>query len=148
MWCKTCNDLPNPVCNQENHDITDILSPEVQEVNSMLDEVENGAEASLNKRGEEERPLLAEQDQLKAKLKAVEAQVKENEDCKERLCHQIVVQSKKLKLLSAAKKATVFVKKNVEEKLKEVKEQAKLAEQFTAVRRNSVFIHQVYRFIS
>ena len=100
--------------------------------------MESKAQGTLKKRDKEERTLVVEQDQLKAKLKTVEAQIEENQVCKEQLL-AIVAICKKIKLLPGARKATVFVSKNVEQKLKEMTEEAKIADQFL----DSVFTHPV-----
>ena len=64
---------------------------------------------------------MVEQDQLRSKLNAVEAQIEENQVAKEKL-HLLITHCKEMKQLPPATKATVSVRKNLEKKLEEVKE--------------------------
>ena len=60
---------------------------------------------------------MVEQDQLRSKLNAVEAQIEENQVAKEKL-HLLITHCKEMKQLPPATKATVSVQKNLEKKWK------------------------------
>ena len=62
-------------------------------------------------------------------MDAVKAQIDENRVHKTKLM-EVVAKCKKIKLLPAARKATVFIRTNLEKNLKEVKEELKLANDF------------------
>ena len=114
------------MCQPQKHNITDFLTKDVQEVNTVISEIESEAQESLEKRGKGEKPLVIKRDKLKAKLSAVEAQLQRNEASKLKL-RAIIVSCNEMKLLPPANKVSSFVRKNLDQKLKEVKEEMKLA---------------------
>ena len=62
-------------------------------------------------------------------MDAVKAQVKENKVRKEKLM-AVIANCQQMKQLPPARKATAFIRKNLEKNLKEVKEELKLANDF------------------
>ena len=117
------------MCQQKKHTITDLISKDVEEHDTLVVQVESGAQEALDKRNEGEEPLVVERDQLEAKLDAVMAQIEDNRVHKEKLM-AIIANCEKMKQLSAASKSTRFILKNLEETLKKVKEKLKLAKEF------------------
>ena len=129
FWCETCDTFSKSSCNQEKHKIIDLISKDVEEHDALVVQVENGAQEALDKRNEGEEPLAIEEEQLQAKLDAVKAQIKENKVHKEKLM-EVVAKCKKMKQLPPARKATAFIRKNLEKTLEEVKEELKMANEF------------------
>ena len=117
------------LCHQEKHKMTDFLAKDVEEHDTLVVQVETKAEEAIEKREEGERPLVIEQDQLQAKLDAVKALIEENRVAKGKL-RAVVAHCKEMKQLPSARKATAFMRKNLENKLKEVKKEVELADQF------------------
>ena len=101
----------------------------MEEHDTLVVQVESGAQEALDKRNEGEEPLVIELDQLQAKMDAVKAQVKENKVRKEKLM-AVIANCQQMKQLPPARKATAFIRKNLEKNLKEVKEELKLANDF------------------
>ena len=91
--------------------------------------MESGAQEALDKRNEGEEPLVIERDQLQAKLDAVVAQIEENRVHKEKLM-AIITNCQKMKELPPSSKVAVFIRKTLEENLKEAMEEGKLADNF------------------
>ena len=109
--------------------MTDFLAEDVEEHDTLVVQVESGAQEALEKRNEGEEPLVIEEDQLQAKLDAVKAQIKENRVHKEKLL-VVIANCQKMKQLPAASKATKSLWKNLKEMQKEVKEEGLLADNF------------------
>ena len=109
--------------------MNDFLAKDVEEHDTLVVQVDSGAQEALDKRIKGERPLVVERDQLKTRLIVVEAQIEENQVAKEKLC-VVISKCKQMKKLDPAGKATVSMRKNLEKKLKEVKEEIQLADQF------------------
>ena len=101
----------------------------MEECDILVVQVKNGAQKAIGKREDGERPLVVEQNQLRTRLNAVEAQIEENQVAKEKLM-AVIADCNEIKQLPAASKATVSVRKNLEKKLKEVKKEVQLADQF------------------
>ena len=91
--------------------------------------MESGAQDALNKRNEGEEPLVIEQNQLKVKLDAVVTKIRVNRFHKEKLM-AVIANCQKMKLFSAARKAMPFIRENLEKKVKEVKKEVKVADDF------------------
>ena len=72
---------------------------------------------------------MVERDQLKTRLIVVEAQIEENQVAKEKL-RAVIVDCNEMKQLPAASKATASVRENLKKKLKEVRVEVELADQF------------------
>ena len=99
----------------------------------MVVEVKSRAQEAIGKREEGEKPLVVEQDHLRTRLIVVEAQIEKNQVAKGKLIKLklvVVVHFKGMQLLPPVSKTTEFMRKNLEKKLKEVKEEVQLAEQF------------------
>ena len=109
--------------------MNDFLAKDVEEHDALVVQVDSGAQEALDKRIKGERPLVVERDQLRTRLIVVEAQIEENHVAKEKLC-VVIANCKEMKKLDPASKATVSMRKNLEKKLKEVKEEIQLADQF------------------
>ena len=91
-----------PLCHQENHKITDLISiKDVEEHDTLVVQVESGAQEDLNKRNEGEEPLVIEQNQLKVKLDAVVTKIRENRFHKEKLM-AVIAHCQKMKQISSA----------------------------------------------
>ena len=128
-WCSTCDEIAKPDCYQEKHKVTDYLKKDVEEHDMLVDQVESKAEDVIGKREEGERPLVAERDQLKTRLNTVEAQIEENQISKEKL-RSVINACKEMKQLPPFRKSSVFIRKTLIKKLKEVKEELKVANNF------------------
>ena len=61
-WCEAYKRLASPTCKQKNHKITDLIFEDVEEHDTLVVQVESGAQEALNKRNEGEEPLVNEQD--------------------------------------------------------------------------------------
>ena len=151
-WCETCKGLSSPSCQQKKHKITDFIAEDVEEHDTLVVQVESGAQEALDKRNKGEEPLVIERDQLKAKLDTVVAQIEENQVAKGKLC-VVIANCKEMKKLDPASKVAVSMRKNLEKKLKEVKEEIQLADQFlkrtnpAAVGQPQVFTALFFPFI-
>ena len=70
FWCQTCDETAKSMCEKKKHNIMDVLT--IEEHDRMLVvQVKSKAQEALSKREKGEKPLVTEQDQLKAKLNAV-----------------------------------------------------------------------------
>ena len=101
----------------------------MEEHDTLVVQVESGAQEALDKRNEGEEPLVIEEDQLQAKLDAVKAQIKENRVHKEKLL-VVIANCQKMKQLPAASKATKSLWKNLKRMQKEMKEEVEQADNF------------------
>ena len=97
-------------------------------------------------------PLVVEQTQLRTRLIAVEALIEENQVAKEKL-RSLVAHCQEIKQLPPGSKATVSIRRNLEKRLKEVREEIQLADQFlnrmipwSVVRPQQVFITSFFQF--
>ena len=132
--------------------MNDFLAKDVEEHDTLVVQVDSGAQEALDKRIKGEEPLVVERDQLKTRLIVVEAQIEENQVAKEKLTVAIA-NCKEMKKLDPASKATVSMRKNLEKKLKKVKEEIQLADQFlkrsnpAAVGQPQVFTALFFPFI-
>ena len=129
FWCETCDTFAYPLCHRENHMMTDILAKEAEEHDTLVVQVESGAQDALNKRNEGEEPLVIEQNQLKVKLDAVMTKIRVNRFHKEKLM-AVIANCQKMKQISSASKSMAFIRKNLEKNLKEMKEEIKRANDF------------------
>ena len=129
FWCETCKELATPSCHQKKHKTIDLISKDVEEHDALVVQVESVAQEALEKRNKGEEPLLIEEDQLQAKLDAVKAQIKENRVHKQKLM-AVVAHCQKMKQLPPERKGSSFIRDNLKQKLKEVKEDIKMAESF------------------
>jgi len=109
--------------------MTDFLAEDVEEQNTLVVQVESGAQEAIDKRNEGEEPLVIEEDQLQARLNVVKAKIKENRVHKEKLL-VVIANCQKMKQLPAASKATKSLWKNLKEMQKEVEEEGLLADNF------------------
>ncbi len=109
--------------------MNDFLAKDVEEHDTLVVQVDSGAQEALDKRIIGERPLVVERDQLKTRLIVVEAQIEENQVAKEKLT-VVIASCKEMKKLPPASKVAVSMRKNLKKKLKEVKEEIQLADQF------------------
>ena len=148
-WCQTCNVLIRPLCIQEKHKITDFITKDVEEHDTLVVQVESGAQEALDKRNKGEEPLLIERDHLQAKLDVVKAQIEENRVYKEKLM-QVISECHRMKQMPSEKKVSAFIQKHLKKKLDEVKVEVNLANKFLqqrtpqAVRRLKVFPLNLY----
>ena len=133
--------MVSQLCKQKKHKITDFLTEEILEHDTLVVQVESGAQEALDKRNDGEGPLVVERDQLQARLNAVKAQIEENKVHKEKLV-AVVAKCQKMKLLPPASKATAFIRKKLEENLKEVKEEIKRADSFLKSTKAVIEQHQ------
>ena len=129
FWCENCDTFPKPLCNQEKHTITDLISKDVEEHDTLVVQVESGAQEALDRRNRGEEPLVVELDQLKVKWDAIMAQVNVNRVHKEKLM-AIIANCEKMKQLPPSSKAAVSIRQNLQETLKEVEVEGKLADDF------------------
>ena len=109
--------------------MNDFLAKDVEEHDTLVVQVDSGAQEALDKRIKGEKPLVVERDQLQVKLDAVKALIEENQVAKEKLT-VVIANCKEMKKLPPASKVAVSMRKNLEKKLKEVKEEIQLADQF------------------
>ena len=134
--------------------MTDFLAKDVEEHDTLVVQVDSGAQEALDKRNKGEEPLVVERDQLRTRLIVVEAQIEENHVAKEKLT-VVIANCKEMKKLDPASKAltNLSMRKNLEKKLKEVKEEIQLADQFlkrtnpAAVGQPQVFTALFFPFI-
>ena len=101
----------------------------MKEHDTLVVQVESGAQEALDKRNKGEEPLVIEEDQLQARLNAVKAQIQENKVHKEKLV-AVIANCQKMKQLPPARKTMGFILENLKENLKEVKNELKLADSF------------------
>ena len=101
----------------------------MEEHDTLVVQVESGAQEALDKRIEGEGPLVIEEDQLQAKLDSVKAQIKENRVHKEKLM-AVIANCQKMKQLPPERKGSSFIRENLKQKLKEVNEELKMADSF------------------
>ena len=87
--------------------------------------MESGAQEALDKRNEGEGPLVVEQYESQAKLDAVKAQIQENKVHQEKLKNY-----QKMKQLHPERKGSSYLRDNLKQNLKKVKEEVKLAKEF------------------
>ena len=133
--------MVSQLCKQKKHKITDFLTEEILEHDTLVVQVESGAQEALDKRNKGEEPLVVERDQLQARLNAVKAKIEENKVHKEKLV-AVVAKCQKMKLLPPASKATAFIRKKLEENLKEVKAEIKQANSFLKSTKAVIEQHQ------
>ena len=74
---------------------------------------------------------------MQAKLDAVKVQIEDNRVHKEKLM-AVIANCQKMKLFSAARKAMPFIRENLEKKMKEVKKEVKMADDFLKRATNKV----------
>ena len=74
---------------------------------------------------------------MQAKLDAVKVQFEDNRVYKEKLM-AVIANCQKMKLFSAARKAMPFIRENLEKKMKEVKKEVKMADDFLKRATNKV----------
>ena len=139
--------MVSPSCHHEKHSITDFLAQDVEEHDTLVVQVESGAQEALDKRNEGEEPLLIEEDQLQAKLDAVNAKIKENKVHKEKLM-AVIANCEKMRTLSPATKVMVSIRQNLKKTLKEVNEELKMANEFfkRATTKVAGRVHEVNSF--
>ena len=104
----------------------DLIPKDVEEHDTLVVQVESGAQEALDQRNEGEEPLVIARDQLKSKWDAVVAQIEENRVHKEKLM-AVITYCQKMKELPPSSKVAVSIRQTLEENLKEVKEELKLA---------------------
>ena len=107
----------------------DFLSKDVEEHDTLVVQVESGAQEALDKRIKGEEPLVIERDQLRTKLDAVVAQIEENQIAKEKLM-AVIATCQEMKQLLPERKGSSFIRENLKQTLKEVKEEVKMADSF------------------
>ena len=109
--------------------MTDFLIKEAEKHDTLVVQVESGAQEALDKRNEGEEPLLIEEDQLQAKLGAVKAQIQENKVHKEKLM-AVIANCQQMKQLPPERKGSSFLRENLKQTLKEVTEEVEQADSF------------------
>ena len=109
--------------------MTDFPAKDVEEHDTLVVQVDSGAQEALDKRNKGEEPLVVERDQLRTRLIVVEAQIEENQEAKEKLC-VLIANCKQMIKMAPSSKVAVSVRKDLKKKLKEVKEEIQLADQF------------------
>ena len=90
----------------------------MEEHDTLVVQVESGAQEALEKRNEGEEPLVIEEYQLQARLNVVKSQIKENRVHKEKLM-AVIANCQKMKQLTPERKVAAFIHKNLEKALKE-----------------------------
>ena len=109
--------------------MTNFLFEDVEEHDTLVVQVESGAQEALDKRNEGEKPLVIEQDQLQAKLDAVKSQIKENRVHKQKLM-AVIADCQEMKQLPPERKGSTLIRENLKQKLKEVNEELEMADSF------------------
>ena len=101
----------------------------MEEHDTLVVQVESGAQEALDKRNEGEEPLVIEQDELQAKLDAVKAQIEENRVHKEKLI-AVIADCHEMKQLPPERKGSSYLRENLKQTLMEVKEEVIMADSF------------------
>ena len=136
-WCLTCEALVKPTCVEAQHQTHSLLE-EAEESQTELDQVLNGFKAGDATRGRVDGVL-------QAKLKALQAQIADNNKRRQKIqsaigiCHEMVN-------LSHGMKASAAIRKKIEQMKKEMKgevEQAKILLDHVAPEQVTLFTQHI-----
>ena len=132
LWCVTCKGLAKPTCHkgEKKHKMTD-FGKDVEEFDGWLVEMETDAHQGIGKVDNGQGHLKQEKDQLLAKLKAVEVKMEEGEGLRQTLV-EIVANCEKMKQLPPESKATVFMRKNLQQAITDAKQEVLKTEEFVS----------------
>ena len=120
-WCLTCEALVKPTC-EEAHHKTHSLLEQAEESQTELDEVLNGFKAGDATRGQVDGVL-------QAKLKALQAQIAENNRSRQKIQSAIVICQEMAKL-SPGMKLSAVIQKKIKQMKKEMKAEVEQARIF------------------
>ncbi len=117
-WCFTCGTLVKPMCVEAQHQIGDLLE-EAEESQTELNEVLNGYKAGDAMRGRVDG-------ELQTKLRAIEAQIAENNSGRRKI-QSAVVSCEEMAKLSPVMKVSAVIRKEIKQWKKKMKEECEKA---------------------
>ena len=127
-WCETCEQLAKPICQQQDHKLTDFVA-DASKVESQLVKVSNTLNEAVANREESQDHLTEDRDWLKAKLEETEGNMEENRGWLSKLREAIEIYEG-MKELSQANKAAASTKIKLDKMLNGAKVELKEAQQF------------------